>query len=306
MVNEEIERHDRQQTIAGGAYAVLAFLVWGMFPAYYKLIDNMPTLELLCHRITWSTVLPLIVIVLFRRWHSLLNVLRDGKKIRALCLSAVMMAGNWYLFIWAATNDRVLDSSLGYFIAPLVSILLGVSFLEERLRVAQWIALVLAVSGVAVLVLRFGQVPWLALLIALTFGFYSLIRKAIKVDPIIGLFFETAISLPLTVGYLVHLSANDSANFVQAGVGLSLLLVGTGLISTLPLFLYLSATKRLRLSTIGFLQYILPSCHFALAVWVYDEPFSLVQLLAFGLIWLALAVNSMDGYRTRDQISRAM
>jgi chloramphenicol-sensitive protein RarD len=297
-VNGGIE--ERHQTVSGSFYATVAFLIWGGFPAYFKLLDAVPTLELLAHRISWSVVIPLLILFLFRPWKSIIKILKNTRKMKILCLSAMLIAANWYLFIWAATNNHVLDSSLGYFIAPLFSIFLGVIILGEKLRIMQWAALAITVVGVAVLVIQYGQIPWIAILIAITFSSYALIRKVVNVDPITGLFFETTMSLPITVGYLSYLGYMGSGSFISSGVNSSLLLIGTGLISTLPLLFFIASAKRLKLTSLGFFQYLLPTCHFVLAVWIYKEPFSYTQLISFACIWIALAIYTFDIFRNSN------
>ncbi len=297
MAIKKYETSEHDKAFAGGLYAAAAFLIWGSFPVYYKLVEVTPTLELLCHRISWSAVVPIIIIVLFKKWHAVQRVLNNRSTLLMLCFSTLMIAGNWYLFIWAATNERVLDSSLGYFITPLLSVALGVVVLKEKLRPFRLVAISIAALGVAVLIFRFGQVPWLALAIAVTFSSYSLIRKVANVDPITGLFFETVMSLPITAAYLGYLGFVGTGSFGAAGINFSLLLIGVGLISTLPLLFFISGTKRLNLSTIGFFQYLLPTCHFVLAIWLYEEPFSVTQLMSFAFIWVALAVFSFDVIR---------
>ena len=300
MISAKNTTNENHDAITGGLYATLAFLIWGSFPVYFKLVEAVPVLELLSHRITWSAVLPVVALLFYQKRQMVQKTWRNRKRIKALCCSSLMIAGNWYLFIWAATNDHVLDSSLGYFIAPLLSVLLGVVVLGERLRTMQWIALFLAGLGVALLVYRYGQVPWIAILIATTFSLYSLIRKVANVDPITGLLFETTMILPFSLGYLFYLGFSGAGSFISAGANFSLLLMGTGLISTLPLLFYISGAKRLRLATMGFFQFILPTCHFVLAVWVYKEPFSYAQLSTFVLIWIALVIYSFDVYRQQS------
>ena len=281
----------------GVMLAASAFLMWGLFPIYFKQVADVPAVEVLSHRILWSVGFVVILLTINRRWRAVRTAFFDRKIVAALTLSALIITVNWGVFIWAIGNDRVLESSLGYFINPLVSVVLGVVVLGERLRAIQWAAVALAAAGVAFQMIGVGQFPWVALTLAVTFGFYGLIRKVVKIDPVSGLFVETLILSPFALLYLVMLAIDGVGAFGATGWRLDGLLALSGIITALPLILFVAGAQRIRLSTLGLLQYIVPTSHFVLAVFVYHEPFTTANLVTFGCIWLALAIYSFDSAR---------
>ncbi|MEE8394258.1 MAG: EamA family transporter RarD [Rhodospirillales bacterium] len=279
----------------GAAYALGAFLIWGGFPVFFKLLDQVPALEVLGHRIVWSMVFMGLLLLFLGRWRAVGETLANRRLVLTLGLSALMISTNWLVFIWAVNEGRILETSLGYFISPLVSVVLGVVFLKESMRPWQWIAVFLAVIGVVILVAQAGQLPWVSLVLALSFAFYGLIRKVAKVDAFTGLFVETLIVAPLALVFLVYLVIDGSGSFTN--LGLDGLLILSGVITALPLILYVQGAKRLRLSTIGLIMYITPTSHFALAVFVYGEPFTTAHLICFAFIWTGLAIYTFDASR---------
>ncbi len=279
----------------GAAYALGAFLIWGGFPVFFKLLDQVPALEVLGHRIVWSMVFMGLLLLFLGRWRAVGETLANRRLVLTLGLSALMISTNWLVFIWAVNEGRVLETSLGYFISPLVSVVLGVVFLKESMRPWQWIAVFLAVIGVVILVAQAGQLPWVSLVLALSFAFYGLIRKVAKVDAFTGLFVETLIVAPLALVFLVYLVIDGSGSFTN--LGLDGLLILSGVITALPLILYVQGAKRLRLSAIGLIMYITPTSHFALAVFVYGEPFTTAHLICFAFIWTGLAIYTFDASR---------
>jgi len=285
-------------SVAGGVPAVGAFLMWGLFPAYFKLLGDVPALEVLAHRIIWSMAFAGILLSLRGGWQALGAIFSDRRHLAALAGSAIAIACNWGVFIWAVNADRVLDSSLGYYITPLVSVLLAFAVLRERLSRAQAVAVGLAAIGVAILIGVEGIVPWVALALAATFGTYGLIRKVVAVGPIAGLLVETVLLAPVAVAYLAWLHASGEAVF-GADVGSSALLVSTGIVTGLPLVLFVAGAQRVRLITLGLLQYIVPTGHFLLAVVVFGEPLTPARIVTFICIWAALAVYTYDSVRNR-------
>ena len=281
--------------VVGLLFAVGSFLIWGLFPIYFKQLETVPAVEVLAHRVVWSALFTAGLLTLLGRWRAVVTGLANLRLIATLTLSAGVISLNWGVFIWAVANDRVLDSSLGYYINPLVSVLLGVVVLQERLRAAQWVALALAATGVGYEIVGLGEVPWISLTLACSFAAYGLIRKVAKVDPLTGLFIETLIATPVAVGYLVVVYATVSGGIEAAGDGrTAVLLVMAGAVTALPLLLFVGAAQRIRLSTLGVLQYIVPTGHFLIGVYVYGEPISHARLVTFVCIWVALLIYSLQ------------
>lgn len=279
----------------GLAAALLAFGTWGFFPIYFKALAHVPALEVLAHRVVWSVVLLAIVTPLLGRWATAREALGPRKR-RLVAASALLIAANWGTYIWAVQAGRVLQASLGYYVNPLVSVLLGVVFLRERLRRLQTVAVALAAVGVGVLVVDRGELPWLPLTLALTFGLYGLVRKRAGVDPVGGLLAETALLAPLALAWVGVLAAGGAGSF-GAGAGTSLLLAAAGPVTAIPLVWFARGVRSLPLSTVGLLQYVTPTLQLLLAVLVYREPFAAAHAVAFGFIWSALALYSWDSLR---------
>ena len=254
-------------------------------------------MEMLANRVVWSLLFVTGLLTVIRGWPAVLAVFSNRRLVAILTLSAVVISVNWGVFIWAIANDRVLESSLGYFINPLVSVVLGVVVLSERLRPVQWAAVGLAAAGVAYQIVGLGVFPWVALTLAFSFGFYGLIRKMAAVDAFSGLFVETLILSPVALAYLAWLAVTGQAVFGRGEWQLDAWVAASGVITALPLILFVAGAKRIRLSTLGLLQYIVPTGHFVLAVFVYGEPFTSGTLVTFGCIWAALAIYSLDTAR---------
>ncbi len=272
----------------GILYAILAYGSWGLFPIYWKLLGSVPALEILSHRMIWSGVLLLGILVIQNRGPDLLKLLRQPRRSLPLLASASILGFNWGLYIYGVNSDRVIETSLGYFINPLVCVLLGVIVLRERLQWGQWLAVLLAASGVGYSILAVGQVPWIALGLAFSFGLYGLLRKVIVVQPLMGLTVETCLLTPVAATYLLLQNNN---HFGQSA-DITLLLIGCGVVTSFPLFCFNSAAQQLRLSTMGFFQYIAPSLQLLLGIWAFHEPFTSTNMIVFGLIWTALALYS--------------
>lgn len=281
----------------GMAYGIAAYGMWGLVPVYFKAVAEVPALEVLAHRVVWSALM-LIPLALARgKRAQVLQVLRDRKTLMVLTLTTVLIATNWFLFIWAVATDRVLEASLGYFINPLVNVVLGVAFLGERLSRPAAVAVFLAGIGVAVQVAVIGSLPWIALTLAFSFGLYGLLRKTASVGSVVGLTVETSLLMPVAVGFLVSARHSGGLYLGTGHSGTDVLLVLAGLVTTLPLLCFTSAARRLRLATLGFLQYLAPSGQFLLAVLVYGEPLTAAHLVTFGCIWIALAIFTADQIR---------
>jgi chloramphenicol-sensitive protein RarD len=274
------------------AYAAAAYVFWGVFPIYFRALSGVPAPEILAHRIGWSAGFMVLLVTARRHWPAVRSQLSPGVVAR-LALSATLISGNWLIYIWAVNAAHVLDASLGYFVNPLVSVLLGVLFLHERLSRRQVVALVLAVAGVLSLVLRAGHVPWVALSLATTFGLYGLIRKRVAVDATVGLLTEVAVLVPIALGYLAWLGATGRSHF-GATPAWTALLVASGVVTAVPLMWFAVGVRRLRLATIGLLQYLNPTMQFAIAVLIFGEPFTPAHRLAFACIWIGLAVYTSE------------
>jgi len=288
----------------GLAYALLAYTAWGVFPIYFKALVGVPALEVLAHRILWSLLLLAVVAPLVGRFATTLHALSREKRLTVLA-SATLLAANWLTYIWAVQAGRVLEASVGYFVNPLVSVLLGVLVLRERLRRTQVLAIALAGLGVVALVIRLRALPWLPLTLALTFGLYGLLRKQAGVDAVGGLLAET-ILLAAPALALVFLRARAGVAAFGRDLPTSLLLVAAGPVTTVPLVWFALGVQRLRLSTVGILQYVTPTLQFLLAVALYHEPFGSAHAVAFGFIWSALALYTWDALRTlRNSTPRA-
>lgn len=285
---------NKDQSLAGAAAALVAFSIWGLFPLYFKAVSHLPPFEILAHRIVWTVLFVGLLIVFTGGYQRLTAVFQNKKLLATLLLSSTLVSINWLVFIWAVANDRVLESSLGYFINPLVNVALGMIFLKERLRTWQWIAVGLSFLAVGNLIVQHGVFPWIALTVSITFGFYGLVRKVAVVDAYSGIFVETTLILPPMLAYLIYVGFEGSGAFDPMDLKLTGLLMMAGLMTATPLVLFAIAAKRLRLATVGFFQYIAPTGHFLLAVFLYNEPFTDVHKITFGMIWLALAIYSTD------------
>ncbi|KXI30486.1 chloramphenical resistance permease RarD [Paraglaciecola hydrolytica] len=271
--------------------------MWGVAPLYFKLLQAMPAREILMHRIVWSAVVLVILVVMSGKLPQVKSALRNAKVMAILLLSGILLAANWLLFIWAINSDHLLDASLGYYINPLLNVLFGRLFFQEKLRRMQQIAVALAFIGVTILIISFGQLPWIALALALTFAFYGLLRKKVAVDSLPGLLLETLMMLPFAVFYWVYFSS-ELSNLSTNEWSLNMTLISAGIVTTAPLLCFTAAARRLRYSTLGFFQYLGPSIMFVMAVWVFHEPLDKARLITFVFVWLALFVFSYDSYHT--------
>ncbi|MEB4677425.1 EamA family transporter RarD [Enterobacteriaceae bacterium G50] len=290
---------DAKQTRQGVLLALAAYLIWGIAPAYFKLIYYVPADEILTHRVIWSFFFMVALVSISRQWSTVKALLKTPKKIFMLALSAVLVGGNWLLFIWSVNNHHMLEASLGYFINPLVNILLGMLFLGERFRRMQWLAVALAACGVLVQLWTFGSLPIIALGLAFSFAFYGLVRKKIAVDAQTGMLFETLWLLPVAAIYLFGIADSATSHMGSNSWSLNLLLMAAGVVTTIPLLCFTGAATRLRLSTLGFFQYIGPTLMFILAVTFYGETPGSDKMVTFAFIWVALAIFIMDAVYTQ-------
>lgn len=285
---------------AGVLFALAAYTMWGVAPIYFKLIAEVPAAEILVHRIVWSAVVLVLLAAIARHYKKVSIALRQPRVLLILALSGLLLAGNWLLFIWAVNNDHILDASLGYYINPLLNVLLGYLFLSERFRPMQLVAMALAVTGVVILVISHGQLPWISLVLACSFGVYGLLRKTVSVDSLPGLLIETSMMVPFALIYWWGFATSEQG-LLHYSTDVNLLLLSAGIITTAPLLCFTAAARRIRYSTLGFFQYIGPSIMFLIAVFVYGEPLEPARLTTFGFVWVALALFSLDSLRSYRQ-----
>ena len=286
---------EQQNAKKGVILAISAYTMWGIAPIYFKAISSVSALEILSHRVIWSFFLLAALLHFGRQWRSVVSVFRDKKKMVYLLTTALLVGGNWLIFIWAVNANHMLDASLGYYINPLLNVVLGMLFLGERLRKLQWFAVALAAIGVAIQLVVFGSVPIVAFSLAITFGLYGLLRKKVGVNAQTGLFIETLVLVPAAAIYLLWIADSATSSMLANDWHLNLLLISAGIVTTLPLLCFTGAATKLKLSTLGFFQYIGPSLMFLLAVLVYGENFSADKAITFAFIWSALVIFSVDG-----------
>lgn len=283
-----------------------AFILWGIFPIYWKLVAQVPALQIMSHRVTWCFVFMALVLLVTKKLGSFFSELREIfssiKKFSSIFLASVLISVNWLTYIWAVNNDHIIETSLGYYINPLVSVLLGVIVLKEKLSLWQTFSFVLAAIGVLNMTLRFGSVPWIALVLAMSFGFYGLCKKIIHLGAVTGIAVETLFISPFALIYLNYIHSSGSGAFAWHNPGVSLILAGAGVVTAIPLILFAGGAKRLPLSIIGFLQYISPTIALIIGVFLFHEPFNSVHLVSFVLIWTALTVFSLARTRLLIQI----
>lgn len=291
----------------GVVYAASAYACWGLFPLYFRQISQVPAHEVLVHRIVWSFVLMMGLLSVRRQWAWLGPVLRTPRVLGAFAASALLLSANWLTYIWAVNNGHVVEASLGYYITPLVNVLLGFVVLHERPRRIQWAALALAGLGVVWLGIQAGHLPWIALVLAASFGAYGLLRKIAVLGAVEGLSLETLLLAPVAFGVLGWWWATGVSQFPAADLATNLWLIGIGPLTAVPLLLFAAGARRVTMTTLGLLQYIGPSIQLVVGVWYFDEPFGGPRLLGFMLIWAALLVYSADGWwATRQARAAAM
>jgi chloramphenicol-sensitive protein RarD len=283
----------------GILYALAAFTFWGLTPFYFKAVAQVPPLELLAHRVLWSLPLLALLITLGRQWGAMRRALASRRLWALLFFTAALVTCNWFVFIYAMVSGRILQASLGYYVNPLVNVLLGLIFLQERLRPWQVVAVLLAAAGTLNLALAQGQLPWISLSLAFSFGTYGLLRKTMRIESLNGLFVETCLMTPAALAYVFWLASQGAGAFGAGGAQITLLLALAGMVTALPLVWFTSAARRLPYTTIGLLQYLAPSIQFVLAIFVYDETFTRAHLITFGCIWAGLALYMADLYRGR-------
>ncbi|MDT7536541.1 MAG: chloramphenicol-sensitive protein RarD [Actinomycetota bacterium] len=288
-------------TRRGAAFGATAYLLWGIFPLYFPLLDPAGAVEVLAHRVVWSLLVVAVLVQVTHRWSAVRAVFADRRKVVRLGVAAAFLAVNWGVYIYGVTTDRVVETSLGYFINPLVTVMLGVIVLRERLRPAQWAALGVATIAVVFLAVQAGRLPWIALVLAFSFGTYGLLKKTSHVGALEGLTVETAVLAPVALLYAVAIQVSGNATLTSHGPGHAALLALTGVITAVPLLFFGAAASRVPLTTLGLLQYLAPTMQFLLGVLFFHEDMSALRLLGFGLVWTALVMFTADllGQRRR-------
>lgn len=297
MKNEVVLMNNNYEELKIGiVYTAGAYISWGVLPLYWKLLKEVPAFEILAHRVLWSFIFMIIIVSLLKKWPHLKNetntIIRDWRKLTIIVAASVLISINWFAYIWAVNSNHILDASLGYYINPLVSVILGIIVLKERLNIWQVIAFLLAMIGVANQTIAFGSVPWVAIILALSFGLYGLLKKLVPLGTLLGLTIETLIVSPIALFYIMNLQITQTGAFNLSLIGY--LLIGGGIMTAIPLMLFASGAKRIPLSMVGFLQYLAPTIMLILGVFLFDETFTPVHFISFSFIWLALTIYSFS------------
>src|SRR5215216_5703736 len=273
-----------------------AYALWGFFPIYWKFLHQVPALQVIGHRISWSFVLLILMIFATQQWKDFRSVALSPKVIDTYSIAAVLLTINWLVYVWGVNSGFIVETSLGYFINPLLSVLLGVIFLRERLRPVQWVPVGIAAIGVIYLTAVYGRLPWIALSLAFSFGFYGFVKKLAPLGSLYGLTLETGLVFPLALLYLLIVERNGTGAFASESAETTLLLIGAGAVTTIPLLMFASAAKQIPLSVIGLLQYVAPTIQFLIGVFLYKEPFDHSHLIGFGIVWVALVIFWVENF----------
>jgi len=273
-----------------------AYVLWGFFPIYWKWLHQVPALQVIGHRIGWSFILLIILILITRQWQAFRTAALTSKTIAIYFVAAILLSVNWLVYVWGVNAGFIVETSLGYFINPLLSMLLGMIFFRERLRPVQWIPVGLAAAGVIYLTVAYGRLPWIALSLAFSFGFYGLVKKLAPLGSLYGLTLETALVFPIALAYLAFVNFTGTGSFLHEGPLTDLLLIGTGIVTSIPLLMFASAARQIPLTMIGILQFIAPTLQFLIGIFLYHELFDRSRLIGFGLVWLALIIFWVENY----------
>lgn len=293
--------YEDDQARAGAIAAICAFVFWGMAPVYWKQVAHVPAFEVLCHRILWSLFFVGLMLSLRSGWGTFKAIFSSKKTMLLLTLSGLIVGGNWGLYIWAVNHNMVLQTSLGYYVTPLVSMMLGVAVFKDKIRPIQLCSVFLAVAGVGVQLIIVGELPWVSMVLAFSFGLYGLLRKLANVESMAGLMFETVLLIPFVLFYLGSLELQGTASFLHVDRMTDIYLIGAGIITSLPLMWFAFAACRLRLTTLGLIQYIAPSLAFMQGVFLFNEPFTMGHMFSFMFIWSAIALYSGESWLQRSR-----
>jgi chloramphenicol-sensitive protein RarD len=284
----------RDEKTAGVIYAVAAYILWGILPIYWKLINSVFPIEILSNRIVWAFVFTVVIIAVTKQWEELKRIAKDKKQMVYIFIASILIAFNWGLYIWAVNSDKIVDSSLGYYINPLFSVALGVIIFKEKLSYWQKVALSIAFTGVIIKTLQYGKIPWISLGLAISFGLYGAVKKYVRANSIVGLTLETTMLTPVAAAYIASRQFSGIGAFETEGAVVILLLIGSGVVTAIPLLLFASGAKRLPMSVLGFTQYISPTISLVIGIFVYHEGFTAMDMVGFGFIWAALAIYSFS------------
>ncbi len=286
--------------MAGLGFGMSAFLIWGFTPFYFRALGDLSAVEILSHRVVWCVIFMLCVLTIGRQWPAVYSALSNRRVFATLFLSAGLVSINWGMFVFSIVTDQLVASTLGYFLSPLVSVFLGFVFLGERPSPTQWIAVALAAGAVTSQLIAYSSLPWIALTIAFTFALYGLIRKTVAAGAAVGLFVECLLLSPFSLAFLFWLQWHGTGSFGARGLDFDLLIAAAGVITGVPLLLFAASARRIRLTTIGLIQYFTPTTYLVLAVWFFGERFSTNELVTFGLLWVGLFLYSSEVWRTRQ------
>lgn len=289
----------------GLLYALGAYGLWGLFPLYWKFVKHVPALQVIGHRIGWSFVLLILVVLATGQWRQIRSFLT--RRVLAVYLATgLLLSVNWLIYVWGVNEGYIVETSLGYFINPLLSVLLGVVFLRERLRLAQWLPIGLATAGVIYLTLTYGRLPWIALSLAFSFGLYGLVKKLAPLGSLHGLTLETGMVFVPAIAYLLFAELRGEGHFLHDGLATDLFLMGAGAVTTVPLLMFASAVQRIPLTMVGLMQYIAPTIQFLIGVSVYKEPFDQTRLIGFSLVWVALVIFWVENYLAHRAVAKVV
>jgi len=285
----------------GIMYGIGAYVLWGFFPIFWKFLHHVSAFQVIGHRITWSFIVLMIYVLATLKWQDFRVSAFNARTIGIYTFAGILLSVNWLVYVWGVNAGFIVETSLGYFINPLLSVLMGVIFLRERLRPFQWIPVIIAAIGVGYLTFAYGQLPWIALSLAFSFGFYGLVKKLAPLGSLYGLTLETASVLPIALIYLIIVEANGSASFLHEGYKTDLLLASTGIVTTIPLLMFASAARQIPLNVVGILQYIAPTLQFLIGVFLYKEPFDHDHLIGFSIVWMALIIFWLESFLSQKK-----
>ncbi len=294
MLNRFIRALSERSESKGIVYAILSYTIWGILPLFWKALKQINAGEILASRIVWSFVFLLLILLILGGLRDLIAVFKNGKTLIGVFLGGLLITINWFVYIWAVNSNHVIETSLGYYINPLFTVVLGVIVLKERIDRWQIVALLLASLGVIIITLQYGKVPWVALLLAMSFGLYGLVKKLSNLTSIVGLTMETMMITPIALGYLVYKQVEGTSSLMALPLNVSIIVVLSGVVTAIPLLLFAQGAKCVPLSTIGFIQYLAPSIALLLGIFLFKEDFTRVEFISFGLIWLALGIYSFS------------